>query len=66
MVLTLCCASPSLPSAQVVFQLHPSFESPTRIIEAAPFALAETGWGEFEMSITVVFQSDASEKPVEV
>ncbi|BBN09378.1 YEATS domain-containing protein 4 [Marchantia polymorpha subsp. ruderalis] len=51
---------------KVVFQLHPSFNNPTRSVEAAPFELTETGWGEFEIGITVYFHPDASEKPLEI
>jgi transcription initiation factor IIF auxiliary subunit len=41
--------------AQVVFNLHASFNNPQRIIHQAPFELTEEGWGEFEMSIVVRF-----------
>ncbi|KAL2629775.1 hypothetical protein R1flu_014461 [Riccia fluitans] len=51
---------------KVVFQLHPSFNNPTRSVEAAPFELTETGWGEFEIGMTVYFHPDASEKPLEI
>ncbi|XP_057867844.1 transcription initiation factor TFIID subunit 14b isoform X1 [Cryptomeria japonica] len=51
---------------RVVFQLHPSFNNPTRIIEAAPFELSETGWGEFEISMTIYFHSDVAEKQIEL
>lgn len=51
---------------KVVFQLHPSFEKPTRTIEAAPFELSESGWGEFEIGITIYFHPDVGEKPQEL
>eukprot|EP00249_Psilotum_nudum_P003283 c16676_g1_i1 orf=492-1307(-) len=51
---------------RVVFQLHPSFNNPTRVVESAPFELNETGWGEFEIGITVFFHGDAAEKPLEL
>lgn len=51
---------------KVVFQLHPSFANPTRSIEVAPFELSETGWGEFEIGITIYFHPDVSEKPLEL
>ncbi|KAG0590763.1 hypothetical protein KC19_1G124600 [Ceratodon purpureus] len=51
---------------KVVFQLHPSFEKPTRTIEAAPFELSESGWGEFEIGITIYFHPDVGEKPLEL
>ncbi|XP_024389950.1 transcription initiation factor TFIID subunit 14b isoform X2 [Physcomitrium patens] len=51
---------------KVVFQLHPSFEKPTRTVEAAPFELSESGWGEFEIGITLHFHPDVGEKPLEL
>lgn len=51
---------------RVVFQLHPSFNNPTRVVEAAPFELTETGWGEFEIGITVVFHGDVAEKSIDM
>ncbi|KAJ7526391.1 hypothetical protein O6H91_16G004900 [Diphasiastrum complanatum] len=51
---------------KVVFQLHPSFNNPTRVVEAAPFELNESGWGEFEIGITVFFHGDVGEKPLEL
>jgi len=51
---------------RVVFQLHPSFERPTRTVEAAPFELSESGWGEFEIGITIYFHPDVGEKPMEL
>ena len=40
-------------ACQVVFNLHPTFPNPTREIAHHPFALEETGWGEFELSVVV-------------
>ncbi|KAH9287513.1 hypothetical protein KI387_031630, partial [Taxus chinensis] len=51
---------------RVVFQLHQSFNNPTRVVEAAPFELSETGWGEFEISMTIYFHSDVAEKQLEL
>ncbi|CAM0912646.1 unnamed protein product [Alopecurus aequalis] len=51
---------------RAVFQLHPSFNNPTRVIEQPPFELSETGWGEFEIAITLFFHSDACEKRVDL
>jgi len=47
--------------AKVVFQLHPSFPQPVREVTAPPFEVTEKGWGEFEVSIRIVWR-DASEK----
>ncbi|CAI9104660.1 OLC1v1003383C1 [Oldenlandia corymbosa var. corymbosa] len=49
---------------RVVFQLHSSFNNPTRIIDSPPFELSESGWGEFEIVITLHFHNDVCEKPV--
>lgn len=38
---------------QVVFQLHSSFQNPTREIMQPPYELTEHGWGEFEIVVTV-------------
>ncbi|KAH7437973.1 hypothetical protein KP509_05G098900 [Ceratopteris richardii] len=51
---------------RVIFTLHPSFPNPTRIVDSPPFELTEVGWGEFEIGITMIFQSDAAEKPIEL
>ncbi|XP_021900412.1 transcription initiation factor TFIID subunit 14b isoform X3 [Carica papaya] len=49
---------------RAVFQLHSSFNSPTRIVETPPFELSEAGWGEFEIAITLFFHSDVCDKPL--
>ncbi|GJN29730.1 hypothetical protein PR202_gb17981 [Eleusine coracana subsp. coracana] len=46
---------------RAVFQLHPSFHNPTRVVEQPPFELSESGWGEFEIAITLYFHSDVCE-----
>lgn len=48
---------------KVIFYLHPSFEQPERILEHPPFVVTESGWGEFDIKIVIVFQ-DPTEKPV--
>jgi YEATS domain-containing protein 4 len=35
-------------------------------VESAPFELTETGWGKFEISITIFFHNDVAEKPQEL
>ncbi|PON99961.1 YEATS [Trema orientale] len=49
---------------RAVFQLHSSFNNPTRVVETPPFELSESGWGEFEIVITLYFHSDVCEKPL--
>jgi YEATS domain-containing protein 4 len=51
---------------RVVFQLHPSFNNPTRVVESPPFEVSECGWGEFEIAITLFFHSDACEKQLDL
>ncbi|GAB2219847.1 hypothetical protein Droror1_Dr00007484 [Drosera rotundifolia] len=49
---------------RAVFQLHASFNNPTRFVESPPFELSEAGWGEFEIAITLFFHDDVCEKPL--
>lgn len=49
---------------RAVFQLHSSFNNPTRTVESPPFELSESGWGEFEIIITLHFHSDVTDKPL--
>ena len=44
--------------SRVVFALHPSFDVPERTLTAPPFEVHESGWGEFEIGITVHFLED--------
>ncbi|XP_044470045.1 transcription initiation factor TFIID subunit 14b-like isoform X1 [Mangifera indica] len=51
---------------RVVFQLHPSFNNPTRVVESPPFELTECGWGEFEIGITLFFHTDVCDKQLDL
>lgn len=51
---------------RVMFQLHPSFNNPTRVVEAPPFELSECGWGEFEIAISLFFHNDVCDKPLDL
>lgn len=51
---------------KVVFNLHPSFKEPVRVLEKPPYEVTETGWGEFEIGIAVHFAEDAGEKPLDL
>lgn len=46
----------------MVFQLHPSFAQPTRELNKPPFEVTETGWGEFEASIRIIWNEVAEER----
>ena len=46
--------------SKVVFNLHPSFKEPVRTLEKPPYEVTETGWGEFEIGITVHFAPGAA------
>lgn len=37
----------------VTFTLHPSFDNHVRTVEQPPYELTETGWGEFDIGVTV-------------
>ncbi|KAJ3071615.1 NuA4 histone H4 acetyltransferase complex and the SWR1 complex subunit [Podochytrium sp. JEL0797] len=50
---------------KVSFKLHESFVPPTRIVEAPPFEVTESGWGEFEILIRISFM-DSQEKPLQL
>ncbi|GFP88995.1 transcription initiation factor TFIID subunit 14b [Phtheirospermum japonicum] len=49
---------------RAVFQLHSSFNNPTRVVDSPPFEVSESGWGEFEIAITLHFHNDVSDKPL--
>ena len=42
--------------------MHPSFAQPTRELNKPPFEVTETGWGEFEASIRIVWNDVAEER----
>ena len=48
---------------QIVFQLHPSFATPIRELQAPPYELTEHGWGEFEIAATVRILFRALHRP---
>lgn len=50
---------------RVVFQLHPTLQPPTRVIDHPPFEVTESGWGEFEIHMQI-YVHDCNEKPIEV
>ena len=52
--------------SKVVFNLHPSFKEAQRTLEKPPYEVTETGWGEFEIGITVHFSDDSGEKSVDL
>ncbi|KAL1529731.1 hypothetical protein AB1Y20_000667 [Prymnesium parvum] len=56
---------PSLFIKRVVFHLHPTLQPPTRVVETAPFMVAEQGWGEFEIHLQIYFH-DSNDKPLEL
>ncbi len=48
---------------KVQFKLHETYTNSLRTIEAPPFEVNETGWGEFEVQIKLYFVPEANEKP---
>ena len=52
--------------SKVTFQLHASFPNPIRVVDAPPFELTETGWGEFEIGVKLHFANETREKDVEL
>lgn len=51
---------------KVTFGLHESFAKPVRIVEQPPFELTETGWGEFDIAVTLHLAPQAESPPVEL
>ncbi|KAL9583614.1 MAG: hypothetical protein Q9212_002610 [Teloschistes hypoglaucus] len=48
---------------KISFKLHETYTNSLRTIEAPPFEVTETGWGEFEVQIKIYFVPEANEKP---
>ncbi|CAL8076746.1 unnamed protein product [Calicophoron daubneyi] len=48
---------------RVQFKLHESYTNPIRVVNKPPFELTETGWGEFDITMKVIF-TDSNEKPL--
>ncbi|KAJ5090298.1 Protein AF-9 [Penicillium argentinense] len=48
---------------KVQFKLHETYAQSIRTIEAPPFEVVETGWGEFEIQIKLYFVPESNEKP---
>ena len=55
----------SVAIRKVVFQLHPSFPQPVRELTQPPYELTEKGWGEFEVTIRILWR-DPNEKAIVV
>ncbi|ODQ50628.1 subunit of both the NuA4 histone H4 acetyltransferase complex and the SWR1 complex [Saitoella complicata NRRL Y-17804] len=45
---------------KVMFKLHDTYANSMRTVESPPFAVTETGWGEFDIAIKVFFVPDPS------
>ncbi|XP_078448359.1 transcription initiation factor TFIID subunit 14b-like isoform X3 [Wolffia australiana] len=56
----------SLVIKRAVFQLHPSFDNPKRVVESAPFEVSESGWGEFEIAISLFFHNDVCDRQLDL
>jgi len=50
---------------KVVFHLHSSFKNPHRAVETPPYEISETGWGEFDLGVSIHY-TDANEKTTEL
>ncbi|CAK8990987.1 Transcription initiation factor TFIID subunit 14b (GAS 41-like protein) (Protein AF-9 homolog a) (TBP-associated factor 14b) (AtTAF14b) [Durusdinium trenchii] len=44
---------------KVVFTLHPSCEIPVVVCEQPPYAVTQTGWGEFDVRISIHMRDEA-------
>ncbi|XP_077450079.1 YEATS domain-containing protein 4 isoform X3 [Stigmatopora argus] len=48
---------------KIQFKLHESYGNPLRVVTKPPYEITETGWGEFEITIKIVF-IDPNERSV--
>ncbi|KAK9477982.1 yeats family-domain-containing protein [Lipomyces japonicus] len=55
---------PATLFSEVTFHLHPTFENPTRTFKKPPFKLTETGWGEFDLGITLHTAEHGGDKKI--
>ncbi|UZJ57063.1 hypothetical protein CBS101457_006383 [Exobasidium rhododendri] len=49
---------------RVQFKLHETYPQSNRSIDKAPFQVTETGWGEFDVQIKIIFVPESGEKPL--
>ncbi|PWN39551.1 yeats-domain-containing protein, partial [Ceraceosorus guamensis] len=49
---------------KVTFKLHETYAGASRTVDKPPFQVTETGWGEFDIQIRIVFVPEANEKPL--
>lgn len=49
---------------RIDFKLHESFANANRQITKPPYEVSESGWGEFEIIIKIVFIPESGEKPI--
>ncbi|KAI4729596.1 yeats-domain-containing protein [Aureobasidium sp. EXF-10728] len=47
---------------KVQFKLHMTYADPSRTVEAPPFQIQETGYGEFDIEMRLYFDSSSGEK----
>lgn len=48
---------------KVSFKIFHTYDSPTRVFEAPPFVVEETGWGGFQIDIRLYFAPEVAAKP---
>ncbi|KAI9710781.1 MAG: NuA4 histone H4 acetyltransferase complex and the SWR1 complex subunit [Chrysothrix sp. TS-e1954] len=47
---------------KVSFKIYHTYPNPTRVVEAPPFEIEETGWGGFPIEVRLYFATEASAK----